>query len=107
MTDPKKNTGNEYTPNTQGIYIDTKGIVTGVVTTLVVGAILGVISYSRVTDSNTYRTTANATNIQELRETKLDKAVYNAQLQSIDMRLTSIEKGQQKLLDNFRLTIRE
>lgn len=107
MTGSKKNTGNEYTPNTQGIYIDTKGIVTGVVTTLVVGAILGVVSYSRITDSNTYRTATNASDIQELKVSKLDKTVYDADLNSIDIRLTNIEKGQQALLDNFRLTIRE
>jgi len=107
MTATKKNTGEQYIPNTQGIYIDTKGIITGVVTTLVVGAILGVVSYSRVTDSNTYRTATNASDIQELEEKKLDKSVYDADLKSIDVRLNNIEKGQQALLANFKLTIRE
>lgn len=105
MSSTKKNSTHEYTPNTQGIYLDTKGIITGVVTALVVGAILGVVSYSRVTDSNTYRTATQASDIQELKETKLDKNVYDAELRAITFRLDNIDKNQEAILKHFKITI--
>lgn len=57
------------------IQLDTKAVVTGVVTSLVVGGILGAIGYGRLTQFNTFRLDTQALAIEEVKKTIDDKLV--------------------------------
>lgn len=91
----KKNTETTYTSstsNSNSLVLDTKAIITGVVTTLVLGSILGAFGYSRVTESNTFRITTTADALEELKQTAITREVYEANQEVIEYKLDTISQ---------------
>jgi len=114
---PKKNTTPDYTPSTQpnetipmqtrvtytetpqrsnnDIVLSPSKIISGIVASLVVGAILGGITFIRVSDSTAIKATVNAVSIEELKKDTVSQAEFNLTLD----RLGRIESKIDRLLE--------
>ena len=114
---PKKNTTPDYAPsmqtnetipmqtrvtytetpqrNANEIVLSPSKIVSGVVGSLLVGAILGGIAFIRVSDSTAIKATVNAVSIEELKKNTVSQAAFDLTL----ARLDRIESKIDRLLD--------
>lgn len=72
------------------VQLDTRAIIGGVVTTLVVGGVVGAVGYSRVIELDSYRITTNALAIEELKDSKVDKNVYAANLETLGDKIDTL-----------------
>jgi len=113
---PKKNTTPDYTPSTQpneipmqtrvtytetpqnhtnDIVLSPSKIVSGVVASLVVGAIIGGISFVRVSDSTAVKATNNAIAIEKIEKNTVSQGEFQLTLD----RLGKIESKIDRLLE--------
>ena len=77
------------------IVLSTGKIISGIVGSLVVGAILGGIAFIRVSDSTAIKATINAISIEELKKDTVSQAEFNLTLD----RLGKIESKIDRLLE--------
>jgi len=114
---PKKNPTPDYAPSTQpnetmpmqtrvtytetpqnrtnDIVLSPSKIISGIVGSLVVGAIIGGIAFVRVSDSTAIKVSINAATIEELKKDTVSQAEFNLTLD----RLGRIESKIDKLLE--------
>jgi len=81
--------------NNNDIVLSPSKIISGVVGSLLVGAILGGIAFIRVSDSTAIKATVNAVSIEELKKNTVSQAEFNLTLD----RLGRIETKLDRLLE--------
>jgi len=81
--------------NANDIVLSPSKIISGVVGSLLVGAILGGIAFIRVSDSTAIKATVNAVSIEELKKNTVSQAEFNLTLD----RLGRIETKLDRLLE--------
>ena len=85
------------TIGSQGTLLDTKAVITGLVTAMVVGGIIGTFGYSRLTDSNTFRITTTADALEDLKQTSVTREVYQANQEVIEYKLDILNADIQEI----------
>jgi len=77
---------------TNDIVLSPSKIISGVVGSLVVGAILGGIAFVRVSDSTAIKTTINAVSIEELKKSTVSQAAFDLTLARLDRIESKIDR---------------
>ena len=78
--------------NTDDIVLSPSKIISGVVTSLLVGAILGGIAFIRVSDSTAIKATVNAVSIEELKKSTVSQATFDLTIARLDRIESKIDR---------------
>jgi len=78
--------------STNDIVLSPSKIISGVVGSLVVGAILGGIAFVRVSDSTAIKATINAVSIEELKKSTVSRAAFDLTLARLDRIESKIDR---------------
>ena len=77
---------------TNDIVLSPSKIISGIVASLVVGAILGGIAFVRVSDSTAIKATINAVSIEELKKGTVSQAAFDLTLARLDRIESKIDR---------------
>jgi len=78
--------------STNEIVLSPSKIISGIVGSLVVGAILGGITFIRVSDSTAFKATINAVSIEELKKSTVSQAAFDLTLARLDRIESKIDR---------------
>jgi len=78
--------------STNEIVLSPSKIISGVVASLLVGAILGGITFIRVSDSTAIKATVNAVSIEELKKSTVSQAAFELTLARLDRIESKIDR---------------
>ena len=83
----KKNTTTQYASSMQksnGIILSPTKIISGVITTLIIGAVVGSVSIVRVSDSTALKSAINAIAIEEIKSNLVPRSEFVITTQRLD-----------------------
>jgi hypothetical protein len=83
----KKNTTTQYASNMQksnGIILSPTKIISGVITTLIIGAVVGSVGIVRVSDSTALKSAINAIAIEEIKSNLVPRSEFVITTQRLD-----------------------